>query len=74
VKPDDVNLWLPLMLTLLGTAMAVTFTAWLSTRSVHAIIAEVRQAIRVESAELREELKQRFGSGETPSASDLTHP
>lgn len=75
MKPDGINLWLPWMLTLLGNVIVVTFTAWLSARSVHARIAEVRQAIHADFAELREELKRSFiGSGETPSASDVTHP
>jgi hypothetical protein len=54
---DDIKFWLPPMLTLLGTLIVVTFTAWLNTRSVHAMIAELRQAVRAYIAELRGELK-----------------
>jgi hypothetical protein len=53
---DDIKLWLPPMLTLLGTLIVITFTAWLNTRSVHAMIAELRQAVRADSAELRGEV------------------
>ena len=53
---DDFKLWLPPMLTLLGTLIVVTFTAWLNTRSVHATIAELRQAVRADIAELRGEV------------------
>jgi hypothetical protein len=53
VKPDDITLWLPWMLTMLGTLIVITFTAWLNTRSVHAMIAELRQAVRADIAELR---------------------
>jgi hypothetical protein len=49
------------MLTLLGTLIVVTFTAWLSTRSVHAMIAELRQETRANIAELRTEITQKFG-------------
>ncbi len=35
---DDIKLWLPPMLTLLGTLIVVTFTAWLNTRAVGAKI------------------------------------
>jgi hypothetical protein len=31
---DDIRLWLPPMLTLLGTLIVVVFTAWLNTRAV----------------------------------------
>jgi len=34
------------MLTLLGTLIVVTFTAWLNTRSVHAMIEGLRQTMR----------------------------
>jgi hypothetical protein len=54
---DDIKLWLPPMLTLLGTLIIVTFTARLNTLSVHAIIAELRMAVRADIAELRGELK-----------------
>ena len=33
---DDIRLWLPPMLTLLGTLIVVVFTAWLNTRAVMA--------------------------------------
>jgi hypothetical protein len=45
------------MLTLLGNVIVVTFTAWFNTRSVRAMFAELRQAIRADIAELRGELK-----------------
>ena len=54
---DDLKIWLPPMLTLLGTLIAVTFTAWLSTRSVHAMIGELRQETRAGLAELRGETR-----------------
>ena len=54
---DDIKLWLPPMLTLLGTLIVVTFTAWLNTRSVHAMVAGLRQPVRADIAELRGELK-----------------
>ncbi len=54
---DCVKLWLPPMLTLLGTLIVVTFTAWLNTRPVPAMIAELRQEVRADIAELRGELK-----------------
>jgi len=65
---DDIELWLPPMLTLLGTLIVIMFTAWLNTRSVHAMIAELRQAGRADSAELRTEFAVKFG--ELPT--DLT--
>jgi hypothetical protein len=61
VKPDDINLWLPWMLTLLGNVLVVTCTAWLNTRSVHAMIAELRQAGRADVADLRTEVAVKFG-------------
>ena len=54
---DDIKLWLPPMLTLLGTLIIFTFTARPNTLSVHAIIAELRMAVRADIAELRGELK-----------------
>ncbi len=54
---DDIKLWLPPMLTLPGTLIVVTFTAWLNTRSVHAMIAELRQAVRADTAELRGQVR-----------------
>ena len=33
---DDIRLWLPPMLTLLGTLIVVVFTAWLNARAVMA--------------------------------------
>jgi len=33
---DDIRLWLPPMLMLLGTLIVVVFTAWLNTRAVMA--------------------------------------
>jgi hypothetical protein len=54
---DDIKLWPPPMLTLLGTLIVITFTAWLNTRSVHAMIAELGQSVRADIAELRGELK-----------------
>lgn len=50
---DDVKIWLPPMLTLLGTLIVVTFTAWLSSRSVHAMIDAVRQEIQTVRQELQ---------------------
>ena len=54
---DDIKIWLPPMLTLLGTLIVVTFTAWLSTRSVHSMIGELRQEVRGDIATFRGELK-----------------
>jgi hypothetical protein len=45
------------MLTLSGTLIAVTFTAWLGTRSVHAMIGELRAEVRAHIASLQGELK-----------------
>jgi hypothetical protein len=59
---DDIKLWLPPMLTLLGTLIVVTFTAWLSTRSVHAMIGELRQEMRADMASLRGELRTEMAS------------
>ena len=53
---DDIKIWLPPMLTLLGTLIVVTFTAWLSTRSVHAMMGELRQEVRADIATFRGEL------------------
>jgi hypothetical protein len=50
---DDVKIWLPPMLTLSGTPIVVTFTAWLNTRSVHAMIEALRQEVRADLAEAR---------------------
>jgi hypothetical protein len=58
---DDIKLWLPPMLTLLGTLIVITFTAWLNTRSVHAMIAELRQTVRADNAELRGEIAELRG-------------
>jgi len=58
---DDIKLWLPPMLTLLGTLIVVTFTAWLNTRSVHAMIAELRQTMRADVAEVRTEVAVKYG-------------
>jgi hypothetical protein len=58
---DDIKLWLPPMLTLLGTLIVVTFTAWLNTRSVHAMIAELRQTMRADLAEVRTEVAVKYG-------------
>ena len=58
---DDIKLCLPPVLTLLGTLIVVTFTAWLNTRSVHAMIAELRQAGRADIAELRTEVAEGLG-------------
>jgi hypothetical protein len=41
------------MLTLLGTLIVVTFTAWLSTRSVHATIDALRHETRADLAGMR---------------------
>ena len=54
---DDIKIWLPPMLTLMGTLIVVTFTAWLSTRSVHAMIEALRQEVRADIATLPGELK-----------------
>ena len=58
---DDIKLWLPPMLTLLGTLIVVTFTAWLNTRSVHAMIAELRRTMRADLAEVRTEVAVKYG-------------
>ncbi len=58
---DDIKLWLPPMLTLLGTLIVVTFTAWLNTRSVHAMIAELRQTMRADLSEVRTEVAVKYG-------------
>jgi hypothetical protein len=58
---DDVKIWLPPMLTLLGTLVVVIFTAWLNTRSVHAMIGELREAMRANIAELRTEVAVKHG-------------
>jgi hypothetical protein len=58
---DDIKLWLPPMLTLLGTLIVVTFTAWLNTRSVHAMIAELCQTVRADLAEVRTEVAVKYG-------------
>lgn len=54
---DDIKIWLPPRLTLLGKLIAVTFTAWLSTRSVHAMIGELRREVRANISELRGEVR-----------------
>jgi septal ring factor EnvC (AmiA/AmiB activator) len=41
------------MLTLLGALIAITFTAWLSTRSVHAMIDALRHETRADLAGMR---------------------
>ena len=53
----NIKIWLPPMLTLLGTLIVVTFTAWLSMRSMHDMIGELRQEVRADIATLRGELK-----------------
>ena len=58
---DDIKLWLPPMLTLLGTLIVVTFTASLNTRSVHAMIAELRQTMRADLADVRTEVAVKYG-------------
>jgi sensor domain CHASE-containing protein len=54
---DDMRLWLPPMLTLLGTLVVVVFTAWLNTRAILAQMEALRQEVKKEIAELRLELK-----------------
>jgi nitrogen-specific signal transduction histidine kinase len=54
---DEIKIWLPPMLTLLGTLIVVTFTAWLSTRSVHSMIDALRHEMRADMAGLRGDLK-----------------
>jgi hypothetical protein len=49
------------MLTLLGMLIVVTFTAWLNTRSVHAMIAELRHTVRADLAEVRTEVAVKYG-------------
>jgi hypothetical protein len=44
------------MLTLLGTLIALTFTAWLSTRSVHAMIAEVQGELKLDILRIENKL------------------
>ena len=53
---DDLKIWLPPMLTLLGTLIAITFTAWLSTRSVHAMIAEVQGELKLDILRIENKL------------------
>jgi hypothetical protein len=54
---DDIKIWLPPILTLLGTLIVITFTAWLNTRSVHAMIEGLRQETRAMLAEMSGSLK-----------------
>ena len=54
---DDVKIWLPPMLTLLGTLIVITVTAWLNTRSVQAMIDALRQETRADLTQTRGELK-----------------
>jgi hypothetical protein len=54
---ENLKIWLPPMLTLLGTLIVVTFTAWLNTRSVHAMIGELRQEMRADLATAFGQLK-----------------
>lgn len=58
---DDIKLWLMPMLTELAMLTVVTFTAWLNTRSVHAMIADLRQAVRADLAEVRTEFGVKYG-------------
>ncbi len=55
---DDLRLWLPPMLTLIGTLIVVVFTAWINNRAVFARLdgqeerfATLRQEIRANIAE-----------------------
>jgi len=41
--------------------IVVTFTAWLNTRSVHAMIGDLRQAVRADLAEVRTEVAVKYG-------------
>jgi hypothetical protein len=45
------------MLTLLGTLIVVTFTAWLRTRSVHAMVDALHHEMRGDLAQLRGETR-----------------
>jgi hypothetical protein len=62
---DDLRIWLPPMLTLLGTLIVVVFTAWLNTRAVLAQVekgmAELRLELKTEIAQLRLEMRTEFG-------------
>lgn len=55
-RMDELKLWLPPVLTLLGTLIVVTFTAWLNTRSVHSMIEASRQETRADMAVLKLDL------------------
>lgn len=58
---DDLRLWLPPMLTILGTLIVVVFTAWLNTRAVlgqmEKGMAELRLELKSEISSLRLELR-----------------
>lgn len=61
---DDLKIWLPPMLTLLGTSIVVVFTAWLNTRAVLAQIgkemADLRGELKGEVVSLRLEMRTDF--------------
>lgn len=49
---DQISIWLPPLLTLLGTLIVVVFTAWQSSRAVMAEIATLRAETKAGFAEL----------------------
>jgi hypothetical protein len=59
---DDLKIWLPPFLTLLGTLIVVVFTAWLNTRAVLGQVekgmAELRLELKLEMEHLRLELSE----------------
>ncbi len=50
---NDIKIWLPPMLTLLGTLIAIVFTAWLSNRAILAKMEALRESVRADAAILR---------------------
>lgn len=61
---EDLKIWLPPMLTLMGTLIVVVFTAWLNTRAVLAQVekgmADLRLELKTEIAEMRLEMRTEF--------------
>jgi hypothetical protein len=66
---DDLKIWLPPFLTLLGTLIVVVFTAWLNTRAVLGQVekgmAELRLELKLEIEHLRLELSEFRGEART---------
>lgn len=54
---DEIKIWLPPLLTLLGTLIVVVFTAWLNNRVIVAHIDALRQEMLRSMTELKLELK-----------------